>query len=213
MKRKVDMEAMRVAIFFVMTVISMAIMNSMPGSGFEHNMVSLWWFVSVIGLVVSWILKSPFRCPKFVYQFDVTGRRDVDIGDEVDRWLIENDMSAIDAYERTLAEWHEKCKVRVAKSRLKARRQRQYEEAIEEKPVRFQLVRQDVVYSTAYDKRHDEDVTRKRVSNKIVREYACTLDEIKGRYKKLTDIDFQCTLREWNIKMKREQQKRVVSNV
>ena len=212
MKQKVSMGRMLVIIFFVMTVLSTARVQSLSKSNSSYMFVVLWWYVSVIGLIVSWILKSPFRCPKFVYQFDITGRRDVDIGDEVDRWLIENDMSAIDVYERTLVEWHDKCKARVAKSRLKKRRQRQYKEAIEERPVRFQLVRQDVVYSTVYDKRNDEDVTRKRVSDKIVREYACTLDEIKERYKKLADIDFQCTLREWNIRMKREQQKKAVGD-
>ena len=50
-------------------------------------------------------LKSPFEYPYFIRKFDVTGKRNIDIEDYIDTYLIENRFDEIQNYYNMIQQW------------------------------------------------------------------------------------------------------------
>lgn len=156
--------------------------------------------VCIIVYAVRRILRSPFCYPYFDQSFDVSGKRNVDINNYIDRFLCddENWHSILDHWNE-IQRWKHEQEIHLQTCILKKRRTRQYHEAIDDKGAfRFTTIR---------------DQTRYRQSNYIRTAYKVSVSDsqqsvsyqwLVERHSKLAEIGFECTLKEYHAKDQRK---------
>lgn len=89
-------------------------------------------------------LKSPFEYPYFIRKFDVTGKRNIDIEDYIDTYLIENRFDEIQNYYNMIQQWKVDSEEKVNKTIFKKLRRKQYLETIDdEHAFVFQTIRKE----------------------------------------------------------------------
>lgn len=154
-------------------------------------------FVSLIAVIGSYV-KSPFEFPYKRIEFDVTSKKQPDINDYIDNYLINNGMNGIMQAREKLSEWNKYCEYVIQKSAFKRRREKQYLECYDEKHLYiFALYRMQTRYRQSnYVK------TPYRVKVCDV-EYGVNYDFVASRYEKLKEIDFECTFNEYHSKNQR----------
>ncbi len=64
-------------------------------------------------------LSSPFQYPYFEMSFDVSGKRNPDIEDYIDYYLIENGFDAIEEHHNKTIAWKKECEEQLQNSMLK----------------------------------------------------------------------------------------------
>jgi HNH endonuclease domain protein len=140
-------------------------------------------------------LKSPFEYPYFIRKFDVTGKRNIDIEDYIDTYLIENRFDEIQNYYNMIQQWKVDSEEKVNKTIFKKLRRKQYLETIDdEHAFVFQTIRKRTRYTqsnyTSSPYKVEMVDSQKEFSYK----------DIYNRYMELENIDFECTLREYHNK-------------
>ena len=75
-------------------------------------------FIIVIAIIVK-ILQSPFKYPYFVHVFDVSGKRNPQIENLLDDFLINDGFKKIVNYRKIIENWKDKSKNKLNKSLLK----------------------------------------------------------------------------------------------
>lgn len=155
-----------------------------------------------ISLIVSFVrdkLRSPFHYPYFVQRFDVTGKRNVDIDNLIDKFLCDNDnwrriqwhQSHIERWKRSQEEYLKTCK-------LHARRAKQYNAALDDfHAFQFQTIRQKTRY-----KQVNYVKTAYTVSTPDTGKFV-SWEWIAQRRKLLESIGCEATLKEYNSKTQR----------
>lgn len=157
--------------------------------------------VLIASIIVSAVRKSPFEYPYYVVTYDVSGKRLPDINDYIDEHLIAYGLNEFSQHCKKVSRWKVDCQKRIANSKLQKLRSRQYEEAIDDDNMfRFELVRKETRYQ-------QENYVKSSyyVYSKIA-EASYDFDGLKQRYDALAEIDFECTLSEYNSA---EQRKRM----
>lgn len=150
-------------------------------------------------VLIKVITKNPFRYPYLEISIDISGRRNVKLEDEIDRYLCTYDISFFTDHYYSVQVWKEKCEKRIQRSVFKSLRTVQYQNSIDDDSMFvFSFVREQTRYSQQYYKR-----TAYKVDN-VVDEFKCDLDYIEYRYSLLKQIGFQCTLNEYNAKNQRK---------
>lgn len=154
---------------------------------------------AVVSSAISKALSSPFHYPYFVENFDVSGRRNVDLKDCVDGFLMmpENRLRIIE-HRKTIESWKQKQQEYLETCLLKKRRNRQYVESLDdEHAYRFQTIRAQ---------------TRYRQQNYIKESYKVNVaDDCLGvdwawlcdRNRLLAKIDYEATLKDYHAKNQR----------
>jgi 5-methylcytosine-specific restriction endonuclease McrA len=151
-----------------------------------------------IKAILKHLLRTPFKYPYFEKDFDVTGRRNVKIENLLDEYLIEFGLDEIREHKRFLTQWKLDNKKKAESARLKKLRIRQYNEALDDQNTyHFNIVREQ----TRYTQRNYVKTAYKVLQ--IQSTHKCDLPYIMYRYNRLKEIDFSCTLSEFESKKQR----------
>ena len=162
-----------------------------------QNQILLLVFI-VVGLTslvyfLVYFFKNPFVFPYMYIDFDVTSKKQPDIDDYIDQYLI--DYGLID-FENTLEdieEWKLHCERTISKSIFKNHRRKQYLKILNINGLFvFRLYRMQIRYRQSNYNR-----TSYRVK-KYVSTCQTSFDFIKDRYSLLKNISFECTLNDYN---------------
>ena len=103
---------------------------------------------ALLGYTAYRILRNPFRYPYFVYTFDVSYKRNVDITDYVDGFLCdERNWDMLIAHQRNIIDWKETTEDYLASCVLKKHRTKQYREILDDqRAFQFETVRGQTRY-------------------------------------------------------------------
>ena len=155
--------------------------------------------IGIISIILVLIFRNPFKYPYFEYEFDVSNKRKPQIEDLLDRFLIDGGFKYIELHKEKIENWKVNMQHRISKSILKKLRLSQYTNTVDDKHAfQFTLSRSQTRY---YQRNYIKTPYKVDV---IVDEFACTYDNIKNRYDRLSDIGFECTLREYHSKNQRK---------
>ena len=152
----------------------------------------------IVGIIIKIILRSPFEYPYFNCNFDVSRKRNVDIENLIDRYLIENRFTPIREHMDQIENWKMASEYAVNDAILKKLRLKQYQEAIDDgNAFVFVTERNQTRYKqknyvrTPYVVKMQDD------------SYSCSYEDLKERYEELEKINFKCTLKEYYSKNKK----------
>lgn len=158
--------------------------------------------IAAVCIVLALLLKifrSPFSFPYFEYEFDVSGKRDPQIDDYLDMFLMSGGFEDIQTHQNTVEQWKIDSCNRIERSILKNHRRKQYEQALENKAAfMFRFFR----IQTRYRQKNYVKMPYKIKVTEGPFEY--DYDYIKDRYGQLADIGFECTLRAYHSKNQRK---------
>ena len=86
-----------------------------------------------LGFIVYRLLRNPFQYPYFVWWFDVSYKRNVDIRDCIDSFLCnEQNWRALKQHEQSIKQWKHDTENYLQTCILKKRRVRQYQEVLDD---------------------------------------------------------------------------------
>lgn len=156
--------------------------------------------VAVLIFLIYQILKNPFNYPYFIFSFDVTGKRKIEIEDYIDNFLRnEQNWRLIQAHQYKIQEWKRQTDNYLKTCVMKKYRSRQYHKILDdEHAYRFKTIRKQ---------------TRYRQQNYVKTSYKVYVDDSEwtvnwqwliNRYAQLERIGFEATLREYNSKSQRK---------
>ena len=144
-------------------------------------------------------LRSPFHYPYFEMSFDVSGKRNPDIEDYIDKYLIENGFDAIEEHHNKINTWKKECEELIQTSALKKRRANQFAMCIDD--------------DNAYCFSLCRDQTRYRQCNYVKESYKVSTtfyddsynyEWLLARYHQLQSINFEATLSDYHRKEQRK---------
>ncbi|MGM9636591.1 MAG: HNH endonuclease [Eubacteriales bacterium] len=141
---------------------------------------------------------SPFKFPYIKIEFDITSKRQPDIRDYIDQYLINNGLTEINRAIDNLDYWKNECERKIQNSIFKKQRRKQYEICLDENNMFiFSFYRKKTRYRQQNYVRHPYSV--KEEEGTFTTDYAFIVE----RYKKLEEIDFESTLSEYFSKNQR----------
>lgn len=151
-------------------------------------------------LVLYHILRSPYEYPYYTYHFDVSGKRMPKLEDLIDTYINENGITDFYEHHEMVQDWKQECRSAINKRvLLKKLRQKQFEECLDDKKMfRFVLIRKQTRYT---QKNYHRSSYKVKVADK---KYSCSYQFLLGRYKRLKEINFECTLNEFYSKNQRK---------
>lgn len=148
--------------------------------------------VLLIIIVISIIcgsLKSPFVYPYKSFYIDVSGKKQPNINDYVDEYLIKNGINEICGHYKAVEQWKTDCEEKIKNSILKEYRMKQFRSVIDDENMfRFTLYRQQ----TRYRQVNYVKYPYKSIDNKMT--YTCDLSTLLRRNKALEVIGKECTI-------------------
>lgn len=152
----------------------------------------------IIAILVSYI-RSPFSFPYMDISIDVSGKRNPQCEDAIDRWINEGNMSDIRHHQKKLESWECAAEEKIAKSIFKRRRRAQYEKCLdEEHTYRFLLSRDQTRYRQVNYQRYSYTVAN------TVGSFSCSYEWLVDRDNQLRGINYFCTLSEYHSKNQRK---------
>lgn len=157
----------------------------------------------LILLVTRWVtrwLASPFVYPQFIYDFDASGMRLPKMENFIDEFLIDGGMDEVMRHLDVIAKWKADSEQLVAKSMLRKRRQRQYNEACVHEADAFLFImwRNQTRYHQCNYQR-----SAYTVRNEIER-FSCDYAYLMDRDRRLYEIGYETTLEKYHSKTQRK---------
>ncbi len=156
-------------------------------------------FVCFVVWAIVKFLSNHFHYPYFVKQFNVSKKKNVDIDDYIDRFLNdENNRKALQTHEEEIRKWKHEQERYIEKCFLKEYRRKQYLAVLDDEH--------------AYHFRTVREQTRYRQKNYVRTSYKVTVDDSKvavnwawivARNKRLAEIGYEATLKEYHVKNQR----------
>lgn len=155
--------------------------------------------IALVIYILYRIFRSPFKYPYRVIKLDVSGKRSPDIMNLVDRYLIDHGFSEFTYHLECVNRWKKECQNRIKKSIFKRLRERQYNAAIDDRKMfLFELTRRQTRYKQQYYVKSPYTITVVADSRSF------DFNTLKQRYNRLAEIEFACTLAEYNSKEQRK---------
>ena len=154
-------------------------------------------FIFVIYLIYQ-NLKNPFVFPYFIHQFDVSGKRQPDIEDYIDKFLINGGIDEINKHQQKFYDWNRNCKQTIQKSILKKYRYKQYLKVVDNNPFIFYLTREQTRYRQIHYEKYSYTVEN------LIKKFPCDYSYLINRDKQLQEINYECTLKEYYNKDQRK---------
>ena len=160
--------------------------------------------IAILGCTAYWILRrilrNPFQYPYFVWAFDVSYKRNVDITDYIDNFLCnEQNWNKLKQHEQVIKQWKRDTENYLQTCKLKKRRIRQYQEVLDDnRAFRFETVRNQTRYKqqnyvkTAYKIPTFESIM------------AVSWPWLINRHARLEEIGFEATLKEYHNRNQRK---------
>ncbi len=153
--------------------------------------------VALIVIICSYF-KSPFEFPYKKFYIDITGTRQPNYADFIDKYLIANKMTELDNHLEILKKWKNACAEKIAKSVFKKKRQQQYDECLDEdKLFIFVFTRTKTRYRQENYVKYPYKVEEQEMA------WYYSYATLKNRFNKLSEIGFQATLSDYNSKEQR----------
>lgn len=167
----------------------------------SQNLIIFLIVVTVIGMIsiLYLIFRSPFKYPYFKYSFDVSGKRQPDINDWIDNFIIRGNFSLIKEHNKKIEQWKIECQNLIEKSKLKNYRNKQYKKVLDDSEAYiFYLTREQTRY-----KQINYIKTPYKVIN-TVDSFSCDYKYLVNRDKQLKAINYECTINDYNKKQQRK---------
>lgn len=150
-------------------------------------------------LLASWLLRNPFRYPYFRHDFDVSGRRNVDIEDLVERYLLDSaTVEKLRGHALVIEDWKRRCQAELEGRWLKGFRRRQFEDVVDDEHA--------FVFRTTRKQTRYRQRNYKRTPYKVVVEdgrLSVGLPWIEDRVDALVSIGYECTRKEYHARDQR----------
>ena len=166
--------------------------------------IILYSLIAVFIISVSYLLysvfRNPFKYPYFSHSFNVSGKRNVDIENYIDMYIIDyNNWKLIESHENYIRKWKSNCNTDIQKSHIKNYRQKQYLRVLDDENAFIFLT---VRNQTRYIQRNYSKTSYKiPVTDSTLNvSYAWLYD----RYLQLEQIGFETTLNNYNSKSQRK---------
>lgn len=145
------------------------------------------------------IFKSPFHYPYFNYYFDVSRKRNPQIEDSIDNFLIEQQILLIFSHKEEIEYWKLECQKRIDRSIMKKYRTKQYQECLDDKRAfKFHHVRQQTRYKQVNYVKSSYKVEQ------VVDTFSCDYIYLLNRNEELKSINYECTLSNYHSKNQRK---------
>lgn len=129
----------------------------------------------------------------------MTGKRQPDINDYIDQFLIDGGMSEINAAHEYLQRWQLECEQTIEQSKLKKLRTQQYLKILDiDGMYIFRFYRVQTRYRQQYYVRSGYQVSN------VVDTFRVNYEYIRDRYFALQKINFECILSDYNKKEQRK---------
>lgn len=158
--------------------------------------------IIILGILLGTIIKflsSRFHYPYFEWNFNVSGKRNVKIENELDKFLINNGWDKIAEHNEKVLEWKKQCEEYLDQCILKKYRTKQYNESLDDKNAyTFNIVRNQTRY-----KQVNYVKTPYKVSQ-IQESYSVDYEYLFDRYNKLESINFETTLSNYHSRNQRK---------
>ena len=155
--------------------------------------------IFIVVFVFYLVFRSPFHYPYFEYSFDVSGKRKPDVVDLIDDFLNHKRFLMIDMHEKKVEHWKTESQKRIEKSVLKKYREKQYKKALDdEKAYIFYITRGQ----TRYVQRNYVRTPYKVL--KTINQFVCDYQYLANRNEQLKNINYECTIKEYNNKNQRK---------
>lgn len=148
-------------------------------------------------------LVNRYVYPYFDYSFDVSGKRNVDLANLIDTFLLnESNRSLLDDYARQVDDWKEQTEKEIDGTRfgwLRRRKWQQYESVLDDPHAyRFSTYREQTRY-------RQTNYVRTPYKVAVMEQQAqVSLDWLLDRCRQLEETNFEATLKDWNCKQQRK---------
>lgn len=153
-----------------------------------------------LGFIVYRLLRNPFQYPYFVWWFDVSYKRNVDITDCIDSFLCnEQNWRALKQHEQSIKQWKHDTENYLQTCILKKRRIRQYQEVLDDNSA-FR-------FGTSRNRTHYKQQNYVKTAYKIPTAesiMAVSWPWLINRHAQLEEIGFEATLKEYHSKNQRK---------
>ena len=155
--------------------------------------------LAILTLGIYQYLKSPFQYPYFYHDFDVSGKKNPDIDNLIDEYIIAGNFWTIQLHQQKIKDWKEYSWKKIAGCRLKKYRARQFQACLDDNNAFiFRLTRRQTRYrQRAYVK------TAYKVTQ-IIDQFTCDYTYLQKRNEKLRAINYECTLKDYHSKNQRK---------
>ena len=148
--------------------------------------------IGILIVILHRVLKSPFIFPYFVRTFDVSGKRNPQIENMIDQFIISGKFSMIEKANESIQTWKAEKLKRAENSFLSGLRLKQYYSVLdEENAFVFRLSRMQ----TRYQQRNY--VKTGYQVEQTVQEFRCSFEDLVRRKNLLSKIGYECTLNEY----------------
>lgn len=155
-------------------------------------------FLAIIIAIIVEVLKSPFHYPYFYRCFDVSGKKNPQIEDYIDLFLIAGNFEVIQKHNEGINRWKKWCQNRIHRSRIQKYRKKQFERCVDDAHAFcFELIR----YQTRYRQMNYEKIAYK--VKRGMMEFRCDYKYIQDRNEFLKSINYACTSRAYYSKNQR----------
>ena len=156
--------------------------------------------VCVLVYITYRILRNPFHYPYFIFSFDVTGKRKIEIEDYIDNFLRdEHNWHLVQNHQNKIQKWKEQTENYIQTCKIKKYRSQQYQSILDDNHAyHFKIIRKQ----TRYRQRNYIKTSYKVCVTDS--EWTVTWQWISNRHKQLEKIGFEATLREYNSKSQRK---------
>ena len=144
-------------------------------------------------------LRSPFKYPYFICSIDITGKRNVIPEDIIDNYLNGGNMMLIDEHEEKIDNWKFKSKRRTSASTLMLLRKWQYKHCLDDNNAyQFNLIRKQTRYV-------QHNYMKVPYLVPVTEKTCCfSYEYLAERDRQLSEIDYSCTLRQYESKNQRK---------
>ncbi|SKA60957.1 hypothetical protein SAMN02745111_00311 [Eubacterium uniforme] len=146
-----------------------------------------------ICIVLYCILRNPFIYPYFYRYHDITGKRNVDINDEIDKFLCSGGFRLIQEHENKVINWKKECTEKINKSILKKYRKGQFNKILDDSNT-YQLLLVRTV--TKLKNLYKEEVLQSQ--------WSASYETLLKREEELRSINYECTLKQYHQKNQRK---------
>lgn len=152
----------------------------------------------LIGSFLVVLFHNPYHYPYFVINIDVSRRRNVNIEEEIEQYIIDHGIAKFQAHYNKVKQWKITTSQKAYSSVVWFVRVDQYSKVIDDKHVFiFNLRRNQTRY------RQQNYVKTSYVVSSISDRFACSYDYILGRYNALKKINFETTTVKYYAKNQR----------
>lgn len=155
--------------------------------------------IALVVYILYLIFRSPFKYPYHTVPFDVSGKRSPDIMNYIDRYLIDHGFSEFADHLERVNRWKNECREKIESSLFEGLRERQYAATIDDQNMFwFELSRNQTRYTQTNYVKSPYTVTV------VVDAFSFDIESLQQRYNQLAEIEFACTLAEYNSKEQRK---------